>query len=169
MRQGGNRDAARTLTIDEELRLLDWTYRNRSFRDYLVILTILRTGLRTNELREVLVSDICADGEILPHLEVRAEIAHNHKPRSILILGELRAQVQQFVRWKEYRGESITPTSFLFASAQSPQITVRHLQRIVRESTLGAFGKPYRAHDLRRTFGAGFLAQGNPRSARSQD
>ena len=93
MRKGGNRDAARTLTIDEELRLLDWTYRNRSFRDYLVILTILRTGLRTNELREVLVSDICADGEILPHLEVRAE-------------------VQQFLRWKENRGESITPTSF---------------------------------------------------------
>ena len=150
MRKGGNRDAARTLTIDEELRLLDWTYRNRSFRDYLVILTILRTGLRTNELREVLVSDICADGEILPHLEVRAE-------------------VQQFLRWKENRGESITPTSFLFASAQSPQITVRHLQRIVRESTLGAFGKPYRAHDLRRTFGAGFLAQGNPGSARSKD
>ena len=63
------------LEIDEEQRLLDWTHQNRNFRDYVVILTIARTGLRTNELRELRISDISAGGEIFTHLKVRTELA----------------------------------------------------------------------------------------------
>ena len=71
------------LTLDEERRLLDWTYQNRNFRDHLAILTILRTGLRTTELRELHVSDISADDEIRTHIQVRAAIAHDQKARFI--------------------------------------------------------------------------------------
>ncbi|MFQ6040721.1 MAG: two-component regulator propeller domain-containing protein, partial [Candidatus Poribacteria bacterium] len=147
------------LAIDEEQRLLDWTHHNRSFRDYVVILTILRTGLRTHELREILVSDISTDGKILTNLEVRAEIARceersNLKPRTFPIPNDLRKQLSIFLDWKRQRGESVEEMSFLFASAKSSQITVRHLQRIIRESTQGALGKPYRSHDLRRTWQA---------------
>ena len=52
---------------------------------YPSIPAILRTGLRTNELRELLVSDISAYGEILTYLEVRAEISHDKKEREIPI------------------------------------------------------------------------------------
>jgi len=130
------------LEIDEEQQLLNWTRQNRSFRDYVVILTILRTGLRTNELRELLISDISVDGKILAHL----------KGRKIPIPNDLQEQLLAFLEWKEQHSESIEPMSFLLASAKSPQVTVRHLQRIVRESTLHALGKPYRINDLRRTF-----------------
>ena len=147
------------LTIDEELRLLDWTHRNRSFRDYLVILTILRTGLRAAELRELLVSDLKANAETFTQLVVRAEIAQNNKPRSIAISNEFQGQLKAFLKWKQHRGEAITPRSFLFVSTGFPQITVRHLQRIVRESTRGAFGTSYRPHDLRLTFEACPLPQ----------
>jgi len=112
---------------DEEQRLLGWTYQNRNFRDYVIILTILRTGLRANELRELLVSDISTDGEIFTQFEVRAEIAHNHKPRSASISKELREQLRAFLEWKVQHGESAEEMSFLFASAKSPQFTVRHL------------------------------------------
>ena len=147
------------LTIDEELRLLDWTHRNRSFRDYLVILTILRTGLRTAELRELFVSDLRTNGEIFTHLEVRAGIAYNNKPRSITISKEFQGQLKAFLSWKRHRGEAVTPRSFLFVSTRFTQISIRHLQRIVRESTLGAFGTPYRPHDLQLTFEACTLPQ----------
>jgi len=136
------RKLPKNLSLDEEQQLLDWTRQNRSFRDYVVILTILRTGLRTNELRELLVSDISADGKILTHL----------KERKIPIPNDMREQLLAFLEWKEQHGESIEPMSFLFASAKSPQVTVRHLQRIIRESTIGALGKAYRVNDLRRTF-----------------
>ena len=136
------RKLPKNLSLDEEQQLLNWTRQNRSFRDYVVILTILRTGLRTNELRELLVSDVNTDGKILAHL----------KERKIPIPNDLREQLLAFLEWKEQHGESIEPMSFLFASAKSPQVTVRHLQRIIRESTLRALGKAYRVHDLRRTF-----------------
>jgi len=82
-------------------------------------------------------------------LEVRPEIAHNHKPRSIPIPEELRKQFKLFFEWKRQHGESVEPMAFLFASAKSPQITVRHLQRIIRKSTIDALGKSYSAHYLR--------------------
>ena len=138
----GKRKLPKILEIDEEQQLLDWTRQNRNCRDYVVILTILRTGLRTNELRELLISDVSTDGKILTHL----------KERKISIPNDLREQLLAFLEWKEQHGESIEPMSFLFASAKSPQVTVRHLQRIIRESTLRALGKAYRVHDLRRTF-----------------
>ena len=147
------------LTIDEELRLLDWTHRNRRFGDYLVILTILRTGLRAAELRELLVSDLEANGETFTHLVVRAEIAHNNKPRSIPISKEFQGQLKAFLKWKQHCGEVISASSFLFVSTRFAQITVRHLQRIVRESTHGTFGTPYRPHDLRLTFEASPIPQ----------
>ena len=54
------RKLPKNLSLDEEQQLLDWTRQNRNFRDYIVILIILRTGLRTKELRELLVSDVRA-------------------------------------------------------------------------------------------------------------
>ena len=149
MRRTKKRNSPRMLTLDEERRLLDWTHQNRSFRDHLAILTTLRTGLRTTELRELHVSDISADDEIRTHIQVRSEIAYDQKARFILLPEDLRVQLLAFLEWKGRHGESVDATSFLFVGAKSPQITVRHLQRIVRESTLGALGKPYRVHDLR--------------------
>ncbi|MBI1927273.1 tyrosine-type recombinase/integrase [Candidatus Poribacteria bacterium] len=148
------RNSSKILTPNEEKRLLDWTHQNRSFRDYLAILTLLRTGLRATELRQLLVSDINAGGGIVGDLEVRPEIAHNQQPRAIPLSDDLREQLETFLEWKQQQGESIKPTSFLFASAKSPQITLRHLQRIVRESTVGALGVPYCASDLQRTYQA---------------
>ena len=147
------------LTIDEELRLLDWTHRNRNFRDYFIILIILRTGLHAIELRELFVSDLQANGETFTRIEVRAEIAHNNKPRSITISNEIQGQLSAFLKWKQHRGEAVAPSSFLFVSTRFLQISIRHLQRIVRESTLGAFGAPYRPHDLQLTFEACTLTQ----------
>ena len=147
------------LTIDEELRLLDWTHRNRNFRDYFIILIILRTGLHAIELRELFVSDLRANDETFTRIEVRAEIAHNNKPRSIAISNEIQGQLSAFLKWKQHRGEAVTPSSFLFVSVRFTQMTVQQLQHIVRESTRGAFGAPYRPHDLQLTFEACTLPQ----------
>ncbi len=146
-----NRKVAKgILAIDEERRLLNWTHQNRSFRDYIILLTILRTGLDTTELRELLLSDISINEEMRATLEVQARIASDRKPRTIPIPNDLREQLKAFLEWKQQQGESTEPTSFLFTSAKSPQIALRHLQRIVRESTVSALGVPYRIQDLRR-------------------
>lgn len=139
------------LTIDQQTRFLSWTRQNRSFRDYLVLLMFLRTGLRTTELRELCIRDISASGEILDHLSVRAAIGADRQPRTIPLPNDFREQLATFLDWKRQNDEPTDPASFLFASAKSPQITVRHLQRIVRESTVNALGMAYRASDLRRT------------------
>ncbi|MFQ6040195.1 MAG: two-component regulator propeller domain-containing protein, partial [Candidatus Poribacteria bacterium] len=159
------RKLPKILEFDEEQRLLDWTHQNRSFRDYVVILTILRTGLRADELRGLLISNISADGEILTHLKVRTEIAHDKKTREMPIPNDLREQFLAFLEWKQQRGEPIDSMSFLFVSAKSPQLTVRHLQRIVRELTVRALGKPYRVQDLRRTWQARPLTEPDRKDA----
>jgi len=147
------------LTIDEELRLLDWTHRNRSFRDFCVVLTILRTGLSVTELRELRVADLKPSVETFTHLHIGAKIGRENKPRSIPVSKEFQGQVKTFLRWKQHRSEAVTPKSYLFVNARFTQASVRHLQRIVRESTLGAFGTPYRPRDLQLTFEACTLPQ----------
>lgn len=147
------------LTIDEELRLLDWTHRNRNFRDFCVVLTILRTGLSVAELRELRVADLKPSVETFTHLHIGAKIGRENKPRSIPVSKEFQGQVKTFLRWKQHRSEAVTPNSYLFVNARFTQVSVRHLQRIVRESTLGAFGTPYRPRDLQLTFEACTLPQ----------
>ena len=120
---------------------------------------MLRTGLRAVELRELFVSDLQADGETFTHLDVRAEITQNNKLRTIAISKEFQGQLKAFLKWKRHQGEAITQSSFLFVSSRFTQMTVRHFQRIVRESTHGAFGTPYRARDLQLTFEASTLPQ----------
>ena len=85
------------LTIDQQKRLLDWTHRNRSFRDALIILTILRTGLRASELRELRVSDISAQGEILTELRVCSGIPGDRNLRTIPLPNDLREQFLSFL------------------------------------------------------------------------
>ena len=104
------RNDPKILTPDEEKKLLDWTHQNRSFCDYLAILTVLRTGLRATELRELLVSDIGADGKIVRDLGVRPELAHDRQPRTIPLPHDLREQLLAFLEWKQQQGESIEPT-----------------------------------------------------------
>ena len=90
------------LEPDKEQQLLDWTHQNRNFRDYVALLMILRTGLRTNELRELLVSDIISDGAIINTLQVRVRIARcearsNLKARELPIQNDLREQLLAFL------------------------------------------------------------------------
>jgi site-specific recombinase XerD len=159
--KAGKSPAPKTLRLHEEVRLLDWLYANRSYRDYVAVLTILRTGLRNRELRGLIVSDISFDGEIFTQLEVRSAIAKTKKPRLIPLHPELRAKLKTFLDWKKLQGEPITAMSFLFATQKSPQITERHLQRIVRQATVHALGKPYCVHDLRHTFASRLLRKSN--------
>ena len=161
VRKAGKRPQPKTVQLHEEIRLLDWTYKNRSYRDYVAMLTILRTGLRNSELRGLIVADIAFEGEIFTQLEVRATIAKNNKPRLIPLHPELRAQLKAFLEWKRQHGEPTAPAAFLFATKKSPQITERHLQRIVRESSVRALGRPYCVHDLRHTFASRLLRKSN--------
>ena len=66
------------LTIDEELRLLDWTHRNRNFRDFCVVLTILRTGLSVAELRELRVAHLKPSVETFTHLHIGRRCRSGH-------------------------------------------------------------------------------------------
>lgn len=118
------------------------------------MLTILRTGLSVAELRELRVADLKPSVETFTHLHIGAKVGHENKRTSIPVTKEFQGQLKAFLRWKHHRGEAVTPNSYLFVSARFTQVSVRHLQRIVRESTLGAFGTPYRPSDLRMTFEA---------------
>ncbi len=123
------------------------------------MLTILRTGLSVAELRELRVAHLKPSVETFTHLHIGAKVGHENKPRAIPVSKEFQGQLKTFLRWKRLRGEAVTPNSYLFVSARFTQASVRHLQRIVRESTLGAFGTPYRPRDLQLTFEACTLPQ----------
>ena len=90
--------AYKILSPVEQKQLLNWLDKNRSCRDCLVILMMLRTGLSSTEVRELRLSDIRKESDIHSDVEIRAEIAHDRNHRFVPLGTDLRTRLKQQYR-----------------------------------------------------------------------
>ncbi len=137
---------------EEELLLGSFTYANHKSnaeRNKHIIILLLNTGLRVNELASLHVYDVLeSTGEVKSTLEVRPETAKRGKARQI----PLNAAAKEAVFY--FTGASGKPlTSHLISKRNGEPLTRRSLQDIVKNSGLRAgITRLIGPHTLRHTF-----------------
>lgn len=149
------------LTEDESLKLLDY-FKNKSFRDYVIVNLLLRTGIRTAELTRTRICDI-----------------QQFKDRwRLMILGKGRIDRAEFVwledksrlpilEYLETRKDEKLLESPIFANESynckaSDGLTTVTISTMIREglNAIGLRGDEWTAHSLRTTFACILIKRG---------
>ncbi len=149
-----------TLTTEEITKLLAYAARPKRLllptpteqRDHAMILTMIETGVRVNELVQQRIGDLIFQGLPVKSLIVRADTAKNHKERLIpvspLLATTLAACTQTI-----WQNELAIPDRPAWRPQGAPRcISVRAVEEILRRLSLAALGRPVHPHELRHTF-----------------
>jgi site-specific recombinase XerD len=113
-------------------------------RDYAIVITFLRVGLRVEELCDAKVADV----KITPHKGSIYIKGKGDKDRTVPLNKEVRGVLAHYL---ESRKDN--PSPYLFPSQRSPQSTTRAIQHMV-ESYRDTLQLPHlTCHTLRHTFG----------------
>ena len=117
------------------------TGKKRSYRNYAIVLMMLKTGIRLNELVELKWSDVMI-GERRGSILIRGK---GGQQREISIVTDLLATMKAYVAHDGKKAE------FVFYSQQSDQISKRTVQTMI-EGYSDVVEGPITAHMLRHTF-----------------
>lgn len=129
------------------------TQRAAQLREYAIVLTFLRAGLRVEELCDLRIADLTiTDRKGILYVKGKGD-----KDRTIPLCKELRATLSRYL---ESRKEN--PSPFVFSSQRSEQSTVRAIQFII-EGYADRLKMPHLScHTLRHTFGHDLAVQHVP-------
>lgn len=109
--------APKTLTAEEQVRLLTETARNpEDLRDHMLFALALGTGLRVSELVALNIADVKNGKGTKGLITLRPETTKGNKGGEIALPERLRRKLSRFLRWKDDRGESLKPQAPLFCS-----------------------------------------------------
>ncbi len=148
--------------LEREIPLLLRWAKQTSIRDFTMISLCLSTGLRNSELLSLRTENISPYGIITNILELPAEIAKGHRPRSIPLKAEVKTDLEAFYIWKEHNNEPVLTGDFLFVSSRAHnKLSPRDFQRIVRDISARAIGRCITPHTLRHTFATRLLRLSN--------
>lgn len=127
--------------------------RAAQLREYAIVLTFLRAGLRVEELCDLRIADLTiTDRKGMLYVKGKGD-----KDRTIPLCKELRATL---ARHLESRKDN--PSPFVFPSQRSDQSTTRAIQFII-EGYADRLKMPHLScHTLRHTFGHDLAVQHNP-------
>ena len=142
----------RSLTKDEERRLLRTVRDQGSPRDSALLHLALGTGFRLRELTHLNVGDVrCAEG-IAWKVVLDPRWTKCNRPGTAYLTPAVKREVARFLRWKKRAGEPLEATSPLFASRQRRRVSMRRIQFMFREWQAAAgFEATYPFHALRHT------------------
>jgi len=152
------------ILFEDELLALKVTASSSFFRDWMIISLALGTGLRNAELCKLTIECFRPLDDIINILDVPGTIAKGGRPRQIPLHADLRVSLQNFLAFKQDRGESIDGTAYVFLTKHTrKQMMPRDIQRIVRSLSIASIGRPICPHTLRHTFATRLLSVSNIR------
>lgn len=159
------------LTIEETERLLNaikypqgpYSLTPKNFRNYLMALFMLDTGLRVSEVIQLKRNILYTQGQFVSALSVPAEIAKLHRSRIIPLSDRLRKEIGILV--KQYW--IFSPESSAFYVFPGPKhhshITARRVQQIICTAGMNTLGRRVWPHILRHTFATRLMRVTNTR------
>lgn len=155
--------AVEVLTRAESEKLLEMA-RTGLIRDFIMIETVLFTGLRCAELIGLNIEHVMPFEMIGRSLTVTADIAKGHKAREIPIHPQLRIDLELYLGERAKMGFSSNEWEPLFISQKTGRrLSTRDFQRITRRIGIEVIGRPINPHMLRHTFATRLLENSNLR------
>ncbi len=124
----------------------------KSFRNYLLTLFMLDTGLRVSEVIQLQRYMIYNNDMIVHALTVEAEITKLHKSRIIPLTERLKTELQYLIDHICITSQK-SNTCYLFPSYKYNQhISARRVQQIINTAGLATIGRKVWPHVFRHTF-----------------
>lgn len=158
--------ALKTITNDEAGKLLTevihgWgtlTQRKNGIRNHLITLLMLDAGLRVGEVISLLVTDLWIQSEPVHTLQVNKYIAKKHAERLVPLTTRIRdgVKIMSEIWWEEAR--HCTMDYAFFGNNPCEHITVRQIERMIKQASFMAFGREIHPHVLRHTFATRLVA-----------
>lgn len=154
------KNVPKTLTFDQCEKLLTFVLTKndngsipeKAVRNYCMMTLMLDTGIRVGELVQLKILDLIQENTSKETLYIRPDIAKGKRERFIPVSQRCRQAIGAM--WFRYwHGEEFPANHFCFYSViGSKPLTVRQVQRIVRQISFNALGIAINPHMLRHTF-----------------
>jgi len=130
-----------------------------AIRDWCVINLALYTGLRVQEISNLLIGDLFLENES-SSLIVRN--GKNGKSRLIKFSNKFREILLEYLNWKTSIGEPISPAApLIYSSISKNSMTTRGVQKIFERNAKRAGIKGHSIHHLRHTYASHLYKSSN--------
>ncbi len=141
----------RTLSPQEQRRLLRAVRAHGSPRDRALLSLALGTGLRLRELRGLNVDDVSPDGKTVAwKIALDPKLTKGGRGGVAFLVARVREELRRYLRWKRLAKEPLETRSPLFLSRQGRRVSLRRIQFVFREWQAAAgFETVYPFHALR--------------------
>jgi site-specific recombinase XerD len=128
-----------------------------SIREKALLTLGFATGYRISELLSLTVADVCTNGVIHSHINVKASNSKTKVGRTVLLNSDAKKALTALIKWLESKGLT-DKTSPLFVSRKHingyAAITRQQAGRLLKDlfALIGAVGSSYSTHTMRKTF-----------------
>lgn len=126
-------------------------------RNWTIALFMLDAGLRVGEVTQLTTDALIINDRPVQSLRLRADMTKTHKERIVpLTLRLQRALESMNKNWWSQLTLQRTNIAFYATNPTTP-LTCRQIQRIIKDASMAAFGRPIHPHVLRHTFGTNLM------------
>ena len=132
-------------------------------RNHLMAVIMLDAGLRVGELVQLNYDDVIIDHQPVKTLVVRSEIAKLKIERSIPVSNRLRSVIETYEDRCSFAVQDYDSVPLAWTYSRDNRITVRQVQRIIKEAGNYSIGRPITPHQLRHTFATRLMEKSNIR------
>jgi site-specific recombinase XerD len=125
-------------------------------RDYAILLTFLKSGIRESELADLQIDDV----DFL-HNELRVREGKGKKERTIPLMPELKRALERYVGERDQQ-ESIVDVETFFLARNGTSLNPSSIRKLVKKYYTKAGVRKSGVHTLRHTFSAHNVNNGMP-------
>jgi len=126
--------------------------RPQSHRNYCIAVLFLDAGLRLNELRRLICSDIMFFDVPVCQLQVRAEIAKRGYARTVPLTDRARNAIRDYAASQPLLFEHADQYAFCSPSSYIRPLSARAVQQIIHKAAKRSIGIDIHPHVLRHTY-----------------
>jgi site-specific recombinase XerC len=143
----------KTLSAEEQSRLLEVVAREGNRRDLALLTLALGTGLRLQELVGLNVGDVTTKaGEVAWKVDLPKKITKGRRGGVAFLSERARSALRDYLAAKRLMGESMARDAALFKSGMSRRLSLRRVQTIFAQwQRVAGFETIYTFHTLRHT------------------